>query len=282
MSVDMLQEKIRKTKSPIIVDLAMMPENIPASILDGRTPAQALDIYCRQLLTALKGKVPGVRFNFDQWALLEELKTLRELMEFAGALGYYVLLDGPAVLTPWEAERAAGMFSSWPMDGMVICPYIGSDAVKPFLRHCKEGKSLFLAVRTPNKTAPELQDLTTGVRHVHVAAADHVNRHGEAILGKCGYSQLGVLTAATSGNAVKGLREKYSRMFLLVDGLDYPGGNGKNCSYGFDRFGHGCAMSVGPAMTAAWKENEDADPMECALQAAERIRGNMNRYITIL
>lgn len=281
MSVDLLQEKIRKTKSPIIVDLALMPEHIPASLLEDRTQAQAMDVYCRELLNGLKGKVPGVRFNFDQWAMLDGLSALRELMELASELGYYVLLDGPAILTPWEADRTANLFASWPMDGMVICPYIGSDAIKPFLPHCKNGKSLFLAVRTPNKSAPELQDLTTGVRHVHVAAADHVNRHGEVILGKCGYSHLGVLTAATSANAVKGLREKYNRMFLLVDGLDYPGGNGKNCSYGFDRFGHGCAMSVGPAITAAWKENEE-DYVIAALNAAERIRNNVNRYITIL
>ena len=91
-------------------------------------------------------------------------------------------------------------------------------------------------------------------------------------------------TAATSAGAVMGLRSKYNRMFLLVDGLDYPGGNGKNCSYGFDRLGHGCALSVGPAITAAWTA-EGADTKDFALlavQVAERIRNNMNRYITIL
>lgn len=282
MSMDLLQEKIRKTKSPILVDLAIMPEHIPAAFLQEHTEAEAMNAYCRELLNGLKGKVAGVRFNFDQWALLDQLQMLRKLMEFAQELGYFVLLDGPVTMTPWAAQRAASMFASWPMDAMLICPYIGSDALKPFLAACKDGKALFLAVRTPNKTAPELQDLMTGARLVHVAAADHVNRHGESILGKCGYSQLGILTAATSANAVKVLREKFNRMFLLVDGLDYPGGNGKNCSYGFDRFGHGCAMSVGPAITAAWTENQEADPIECAQQAIERIRNNMNRYITIL
>jgi 16S rRNA processing protein RimM len=70
----------------------------------------------------------------------------------------------------------------------------------------------------------------------------------------------------------------------IVDGLDYPGGNGKNCSYGFDRFGHGCALSVGPEITAAWA-GEDCDPhsfVELAVQAADRIRNNMTRYVTIL
>lgn len=274
MSVDLLQEKIRKTKSAILVDLSMKPEHIPQDF--------TVEEYCRELMTALKGKVPGVRFNFDHWAILDDLKALTGLMEFAREQGYYVLLDGPSVLTPWEADRAADLLERLPADGMVISPYIGSDAIKPFLKCCQNGKSLFLAVRTPNKSAAELQDLITGSRLVHIATADLVKRHGETVLGKCGYSQIGALTAATSVYHVVGLRSRYNRMFLLVDGLDYPGGNGKNCSAGFDRFGHGCAMSVGPEITAAWKESEEADCITAAVNAAERIRNNMNRYITIL
>lgn len=287
MSVDILQEKIRKTKSPILLDLAVKPEQIPQHIRDGKTQVQALDAFCRALLSGLKGKIPGVRFAFDQWAMLGDLECLRNLLKFATEQGYYVLLDGPAVLTPWAAERAAAMFdadSGYACDGMVLCPYIGSDAIKPFLPYCKNGKSVFFAVRTPNKSALELQDMMTGSRLVHVAAADHVKRLGETVIGKCGYSQIGALTAATNANAVMGLRTKFNRMFLLVDGLDYPGGNGKNCSYGFDRFGHGCAISVGPAITAAWIAEgcAEADFVELAVQAAERIRGNISRYVTIL
>lgn len=282
MSVDILQEKIRKLKCPILLDFSMQPSHIPPQISQFRSEAEAMDAYCHMLLTAFKGKLPAVRFHFDQWAVLDELKRLQELMAFARESGFYVVLDGPAILTPWGAERGAAVLNSYPADGMVVCPYIGSDAIKPFLPACQSGKSLFLAVRTPNKSAVELQDMMTGSRLVHVAAADYVKRHGETILGKCGYSQLGVLTACTNANAVMGLRTKYNRMFLLVDGLDYPGGNGKNCSYGFDRFGHGCVMSVGPAITAAWQEAEGLEPVEAAVQAADRIRSNMNRYITIL
>lgn len=287
MSVDILQEKIRKTKSPIVLDLAVKPEHIPPHIREGKTLAQAMHEFCRALLVALKGKIPGVRFSFDQWALMDDLGVLRNLMQYASEQGYYVLLDGPAVLSPWAAERAASMLddeSGYACDGMVLCPYIGSDAIKPFLAHCKNGKSVFFAVRSANKSSVELQDMMTGSRLVHVAATDHVKRLGESVIGKSGYSQMGVLTAATNANAVMGLRTKFNRMFLLVDGLDYPGGNGKNCSYGFDRFGHGCAMSVGPAIAAAWAGEgcEEANYVELAVQAAERIRSNMARYVTIL
>jgi orotidine-5'-phosphate decarboxylase len=156
--------------------------------------------------------------------------------------------------------------------------------MKPFVPYCKQGKSVFFAVRTANKSSTELQDILAGGRLVHVAAADHVKRLGEAMIGKFGYSQMGVLTSATNASAVSSLRSKFKNAFLLVDGLDYPGGNGKNCSYGFDQFGHGCVLSVGPAITAAWK-GEGLDPenfVTYAQQAAERIRNNMARYVTIL
>lgn len=287
MSVDFLQEKIRKLKCPIIVDLSVNCDHIPGHILSEKTVVEAYGVFCRELLYALKGVVPGVRFSFDQMALMGGLENLRLLLSEAVELGFYVILDAPAVGTPWAAERAAmllGADSPYPCHCLIADPYIGSDAIRPFLPACKQGKSVFFAVRSPNKSAVELQDLMTGSRLVHVAAADLVNRYAEPISGKCGYSHVGVLTAATNANAVMGLRTKYKRMFLLVDGLDYPGGNGKICSYGFDQFGHGCAISVGPAICAAWKaeESEGYDFTQQAVRAAERIRNNLSRYISIL
>ncbi len=284
--MDLLQEKIRKTKCPILVDFAVEPGYIPEH-LQGDYPA-----FCRELLQGLKGLVPGVRFSFDQFALLGDqgLSTLAELLQEAKELGFYVLIDGPAVLSPWAADRTAAAFfgenSHYVCDGLILSPYIGSDAMKPFIPYAKEqGKDVFFAVRSANKSAAELEDLMTGSRLVHVAAADMVNRHGEGLFGRCGYSQFGVLTAATNANAVSGLRSKYNRLFLLVDGLDYPGGNGKNCSLGFDKFGYGCAMSVGPAVVGAWKAEEGTDGIDYVAKAQEsvlRIKTNMNRYITIL
>lgn len=287
MSVDMLQEKIRKLKCPIILDLSVNADHFPPQIRQGRTELEAYETVCREVMDSLKGIVPAVRFSFDRFALMDGLQTLSVLLKLAAELGYYVLLDAPAVNTPWAAQRAAellGEESRYVCHGMIADPYIGSDAIKPFLPACKVGKSVFFAVRSPNKSAVELQDLMTGSRLVHVAAADLVNRFGEPVLGKSGYSHVGLLTAATNANSVLGLRNKFKRMFLLVDGLDYPGGNGKNASYGFDRFGHGCAVSVGPEIVAAWQkeETDGTEYTQQARKAAERIRNNFTRYVSIL
>lgn len=287
MSVDLLQEKIRKLKCPLIIDFSVKENQVPTFIRQDRTFVDSYGIFCRELMLGLKGLVPGVRFSFDQFALMGGLPQLSTLLKEATELGFYVILDGPAVHSPWAAERASALLSAdspYPCHCMITDPYSGSDVIKPFLPACKEGKAVFFAVRSANKSASELQDLMTGSRLVHVAAADMVNRYGEPIFGKCGYSHVGAVTAATNANAVSGLRSKYKRMFLLVDGLDYPGGNGKICSYGFDQFGHGAAISVGPAVTAAWQETESDgfDFVQQAQLAVERIRNNLTRYFTIL
>ena len=288
MSMDILQEKIRKMKCPIVLDLSVQMSQIPACVQES-ADQRAFGVYCKELLNGLKGIVPAVRFNFDQFAMMggQGLETLTELLQLAKNLGYYTLVDSPAIPTSWAAQRAADLLqegSAFVCDGMIISPYIGSDAIKPFLSYCKDGKSLFVIVRSPNKTAAELQDLLSGSRLVHIATADIVKRHGETIVGKSGYSQIGALTSATSASAVSGLRTKYNRMFLLVDGLDYPGGNGKNASLGFDRYGHGCAVCVGSSITAAWQEaqTDGTDYVQQAQRAAERIRNNLSRYISIL
>jgi orotidine-5'-phosphate decarboxylase len=240
-------------------------------------------------LDALQGTAAGVRFSFDRFALLGSLNDLQRLLTKAMELGYYVLLEGPQTLSLWMAEEACavilGQDSKYPCHGMILSPWAGSDCIKPFLDACKDGgKSLFYAVRTANKTAPEVQDLMTGGRLTHVAAADIVNRHGEPIFGKCGYSHIGALTAATNAGAVSGLRAKYKRMFLLVDGIDYPGGNAKNCSLAFDKLGRGAAVCAGPDVTAAWlkAETDGTEYADLAVKAVERLKGNIARYVSIL
>lgn len=289
MSMDVLQERIRKLKCPILVDFSMKDTYIPPVVRQELPPEQTYVAYCLSLLPVLREHAAGVRFSFDRFALDDNLPALRELLRQAMELGYYVLLDAPQILTPWAAEDAArvllGPDSAYPCHGLVVSPWIGSDSVKPFLPYCREqGKSIFLAARTANRSAPEMQDLMIGARLTHAAAAELANRYGEAISAACAYSQLGVMTAATGSIAVSGLRSQYKRLFLLVDGIDYPGGNAKNCSYAFDRFGHGAAVCAGPDVTAAWlrEQTDGADYADLALKAVDRLKGNIARYVTIL
>ena len=200
-----------------------------------------------------------------------------------------MLLDAPEILSPASAKMTAesllGEGSIYPCDGLVISGYLGSDVIKPFLPYCKKAKKdLFVVARTANKSAPELQDLLAGTRLVHAAAADHVNRYGADTAGKSGYTNVGILAAASSAESLRNLRAKSPKLFLLVDGYDYPNANAKNCANAFDRFGHGAVVCGGMGITCAWKEAESGEEayLDHAKAAADRMKKNLTRYVTVL
>ena len=288
MSVDILQEKIRKTKNPSVLELILTVSDLPSRVARN---AEGDAAYCGELMEHLKGIVPAVRVSFTAFALLghDGLYQLSETLKKAAELGFYVLLDAPEILSPASAKMSAesllGEGRIYPCDGLVISGYLGSDVIKPFLPYCKKAKKdIFVVARTANKSAPELQDLLAGTRLVHAAAADHVNRYGADTAGKTGYTNVGILAAASSAESLRNLRTKYPKLFLLVDGYDYPNANAKNCANAFDKFGHGAVVCGGMGITCAWKEAESGEEayLDHAKAAADRMKKNLTRYVTVL
>ena len=290
MSIDKLQEKIRKLKNPSMVDLSVDMSQVPPHILsEEHSEILAYERYSRELLDGLKGIGPAVRFSMGRFSLLgpDGLFLMSRITRYAKEQDYYVLLDAPEMLSPSAAKAAAQVLgetgSLYPCNGIVFSAWLGSDILKAFLPLAKKGKSLFPVVRAANKSAAEIQDLLTGNRLVYTAAADIINRQGETVVGKYAYSQIGVVAAASSADSLRALRGKYPKLFLLLDGFDYPNANAKNCSFAFDKLGHGAAACGGSCIAAAWQEDAEAgDYLEKARQGAERMKKNLTRYITVL
>ena len=283
MAIDVLQDKIRKQKNPsalcFSLDISVIPPMLEKTVL-------GCGKYYTELLEALRGQVPAVRFAFGSFCLQEGgLALLRELLKKAAGLGYYVLLDCPEILSVAAAEQyAAILFAKegpFTFDGLIMSAFLGSDTVKPFLSRSKEsGKDVFVLLRSANKSASELQDLLTGGRLVHTAAADVISRLGESIVTRSGYSTLGAVASATAPDSLRNLREKYKHLFLIVDGFTAPGANAKNCGFAFDRLGHG-ALVCNDGIVSAWQAEENADYIAAAKDAAERMRHNLARYVTV-
>jgi len=285
MSVDQLQNKIRKLKNPSMVQFVLDGSVIPADYRTTDDVTSDYLQYAKALLTALKDTVPAVRFDFGTYAVAgtKGLTALAELLNEAAALGYYVLLEAPASYTPGGvAYLAKKMEENWKFDGLLLNCYIGSDGVKPFVEHLADNeRDLFLAMRTANKTASEIQDLLTSTRLVYTVVADMAKRLGEDVIARCGYSRIAGVGPATSADTLQQLRAKYPAMFLLIDGYDYSGANAKNCSMAFDKFGHGAIACAGDSILKAWQD-DTGDPVELAIAAAERMKKNLTRYVDIL
>lgn len=292
MSIDKLQEKIRKMKNPSMVDFSVDLSRIPPHILEEESnEILAYERFCRELLDGLKGTVPAVRFNFGRFSLLgpDGLFLMSRMTEYAKSLDYYVLLDAPETFSAQAAELSVKQLFSdkclWHFDGLVVSGYAGSDVLKPYVKALKSpNKDLFVVLRTANKSAAELQDLLTGSRLVHMAAADIVYRFCESLVGRSGYGQVAGVGPASSADVLKKLRARYKSLFLLVDGYDLPNANAKNCNLAFDKLGHGAVVCAGTGITAAWNDetNDGVDYVARAVEAAERMKKNLLRYTTVL
>ena len=291
MSIDRLQAKIRKMKCPIVLELQLDRALIPPSVLqEEKTLLRAFARYAMELMDSLREVIPAVRFSFSDFSVLgtDGLTVLASLLHYAGKLGFYVLLNGPEALSARQATNYAAVLlgedCQWQFDGLIISQYIGTDALKPYAALRNNGdKGLFAVVRTGNKSGPELQDLITGGRLVHMAQADLVHRIAEPNLGRCGFCTLGIMAAATNAASLQGLRQRFKYLFILIDGYDASNANAKNCAAAFDNLGHGAAVCVGSAITGAWQAEEgETSFCECAVQAVERTKKNIGRYISVL
>lgn len=292
MSIDRLQEKIRKTKNPSLLDFDITREQLPPHLLaEERTFEKAYARFCIELMEGLRGFVPAVKFNFGGFALMgtEALVALSRILDSARKLGYYVILEVPEALSAQRTQSNADLLFSpecpWCFDGILLSSYIGSDGIKPYAARLEEtGKSLFVVARTGNRSAMELQDLLTGGRNVFDAKADVVNRYKNSQATKSGYDRIALVGPASSAPILRKMREKYKHLFVLVDGFDYPNANAKNCASAVDAVGHGAVICAGTSITAAWlaAENDGTQFVEDAKEAADRMKKNLARYFTVL
>ena len=288
--MDRLLTKIRKLKTPVVLDMTMSKDQLPPYLLaqEGNY-LRAYGRFCLELMDYLKGEIPAVRYSFSLFSLLgtEGLSWLSKLCSEARTLGYYVFLDVPDIKSTAQSKIFAELLFDdlfpWEFDGLILSSYIGTDGYSGYLQ-LQNDKDLFVMLRTPNKTAGQLQDLMTGGRLVHMAMADELVRAGKSLTGKYGYSRLGGVASATAPESLQRLRLKYNELCLVVDGYEAQQPNAKKCACAFDALGYGGIICVGNYITEAWKTElcDETAFLSCAKDAVAKLKKNIARYITIL
>ncbi len=307
MSIDVLQERIRKRKNPVMLGLDPYLPILPPHITDeayaeyGQTLRGAAEAYyrfCTELLDRLCELVPAVKLQSACFEALgaEGIAKMQAISRYAKERGYYVLIDSMRGDVGNVAEiYAQAMFGTvsvgqtahklYECDALTVNGYLGSDGIKPFLPYCKhEGKNIFMLLKTSNKSSREVQDLLSGDRVVYTAMADLAMRWGSGLFGKYGYSEVGAVVGATFPQTMKLLREKYDRLFFLVPGYGAQGGTAKNVRFAFDRFGHGAIISASRSIICAWQkaESDGTDYLDRAVDAANQMKSNISKYVVIL
>lgn len=307
MSIDVLQDKIRAMKNPAMFGLDPYLPILPAHIVHEayeahgetlRAAGEAYYRFCTELLDALSEQIPAVKLQSACFEALgaEGIAQMQRVSAYARKKGYYVLIDSMRGDVGNVAEiYAQAMFGSVPVgqtshklyecDGLTVNGYLGSDGVKPFLPYCKrEGKNIFLLLKTSNKSSREVQDLLSGDRVIYTAMADLALRWSEGLFGRHGYSEIGAVVGATFPQTMKLLREKYDRLFFLVPGYGAQGGTAKNVQFAFDRFGHGAVITASRSIICAWQktDSDGTNYLDCAKDAAWKMQKDIGKLVKVL
>ena len=175
-----------------------------------------------------------------------------------------VILDAKRGDIGPTAERyAAALFGHLQADAVTLSPYLGEDAIEPFLAY--EDRLIYVLARTSNPSAPTIQDLTVdrGMLHEHIARWVAERWPG---------GRVGLVVGATRPDDLRRLRAIVPEPAFLIPGVGAQGGEleaAVACCHGTDAPG---VVNVSRGIAGA---SSGDDWQEAAGMAAASLRTRM-------
>jgi orotidine-5'-phosphate decarboxylase len=207
----------------LVVGLDTDPERIPESVAPGAAAAERVVEFNRRIVEATADFACAYKPN-------------AAFYEALGAEGFHALSetiaairsDAPAAAVILDAKRAdigstnagyaGAAFDQLGADAITVHPYLGGEALAPFLERTE--KLVFVLARTSNPGAGELQDLVADgaplYRHVARAVARDWNAAGNC----------GLVVGGTYPEEMRQVREDVpATMPILIPGVGAQGGD---------------------------------------------------------
>ncbi|MFO0807984.1 MAG: orotidine-5'-phosphate decarboxylase [Gemmataceae bacterium] len=270
---DRLAAAVRAKGTALCVGLDPRRESLPAS-LTARHPntAAAYEEFCLRVLDIVAPVAPVVK---PQSAFFEACgpagsAALKNVLVRAKQLGLVTILDakrGDIASTATAYAEAA--FDAFDADALTVNPYLGRDAVEPFITRARyDGRGLFVLVRTSNPGAALFQDLTCAGEPLYRHVGDAVAGWGRAHLGTCGFGDVGAVVGATHPAELKHLRACLPDVWFLVPGYGAQGGTAADVRLGFRADGLGAIVNSSRGVTFPFKADETG--WEAKIDAAAR------------
>lgn len=290
MSFDRLIDKIIETQNPTVVGLDPKLDYIPEYIKEKciakhgegfKAAAAALYKFNKGIIDAVCDVVPAVKPQAAYYEMYGYygVKALYKTIRYAQSKGMYVILDGKRndIGATMEAYSAAYLGTTdvfgkkeqpFGADSLTVNGYLGTDGIAPAL---KTGGSIFVLVKTSNKSSGELQDrrLCDG-KTIYETMGDMCEKWGADSIGKYGYSAVGAVVGATYPAMLTEMREKLPHTFFLVPGYGAQGGGAEGVAGGFDKNGLGAIVNSSRAVMCAYKK-EGCDEHDYAAAARREV-----------
>ena len=308
MSFELLQDKIRRLKNPTVAGLDARVEYVPPFLMEKaiaeygptrRAAAEAVCAFDCGLIDALADIVPAVKPQSAYFEMLgwEGMEVLERVIRHAKEQGLYVIADvkrgdigttAAAYAEGWLGGTTVGgtFCPGFDADSVTLNAYMGSDAVKPFLKEADaRDKTVFVLVHTSNASSLELQDMVCGDRLVYTVMGELVGRWGgTADLDRYGYNRVGAVMGATFPGDIRRMREQLPHTFFLIPGYGAQGGTAEDVRFAFDRCGHGAVVNSSRGIMCAWKKTgkDGRDYQDAARAAAAAMRDDLASYTTVI
>jgi orotidine-5'-phosphate decarboxylase len=238
-------------------------------------PTEDVFAFNRALVNATHDLVCAYKPNFAFYEALG-LPGLRALEQTIG----HIRDEAPQVLLIADAKRgdigntaaayARALFDVWGFDAATVNPYLGGDAVSPFLDY--RDKGTFVLCRTSNPGAGDFQDLVV---------SDNASGGGPLFqqvalraLEWDRYGNLGLVVGATYPRELEEVRTLCPNMPFLVPGIGSQGGDlEQSVRYGTTASGRRAIVNSSRGIIYA---SRGPDFAEAARSATEQLRDGIN------
>jgi orotidine-5'-phosphate decarboxylase len=247
----------------------------------GVPPGTTLTRFCCEIVEACAASVAAVKpqLAFFEARGLEGMRALADVIGTARRLGLITIADakrgdiGSTSAAYAEAFLGGGDFAC---DAVTINPYLGSDATMPFIAKAREGRGVFVLVKTSNPSSGEFQDRISDGRAMWEHVAERVTGWGGDFLGESGMSPIGAVVGATYPGHARRARELMPYATILVPGYGTQGGTAAGAVAAARKDGTGIVVNASRSLMYAYLKSGSSKPGEAAEKAAEAMRLELN------
>jgi orotidine 5'-phosphate decarboxylase subfamily 2 len=215
--VELLRRRLDAIGAPLCLGIDPHPDALP----EGLSPnAGGIEAFARGVLDAAADQAVAVKVNiafFEAfgaagWAALERLRA-----DVPAGLPF--IIDAKRGDIGSTAERQAeALLGTLQADGVTLSPYLGADAIEPFLAF--PDRIVYVLARTSNPSAGTLQDLDVGGPTEPLFR--HVARWVDA---RWPEARVGLVVGATVPGELASLRAELPGPGFLVPGVGAQGGD---------------------------------------------------------
>ena len=261
---DRLAAAVRRTRTPLCVGIDPRVESLPASLRPKtREPEAVADAFLtfgKRVIDLVGESVPVVKPQsaFFEAAGAPGFAALAELLTYARSRGVMTILDAKRgdIATTAQAY-AQSAFEVLRADSLTVNPYLGRDAVEPFIAVArKQGCGLFVLVRTSNPGSNLFQGLVSDGKPLYVHVAEAVALWNVENVGEWGLGDVGAVVGATHPRELAELRAMLPQVWFLIPGYGAQGGTAKDVALGYRPDGLGALVNSSRGITFPFQPDE--------------------------